>query len=125
MTMETSSSNEHITKSEVKVSGSCLFNTILPPEEGLYGFYVFISPGGQYFSASDKRFAVGTDIFDFFLLGNHWLSVHVCISHLQKGDNSLIHTKGHSLIQVFCRILLFIQNDPHHQPYGVAHSPTC
>lgn len=67
MSMETSSNNEHITKSEVKVFGFCLFNTTLPSEEGLYGFYVFVSPGGQYFSASHKRFAVGTDMFDFFL----------------------------------------------------------
>ncbi|XP_025101845.1 uncharacterized protein LOC112568651 [Pomacea canaliculata] len=59
MTMATSSSNEHITKSEVKVSGFCLFNTILPSEKGLYGFYVSVSPGGQYFSASHKRFANG------------------------------------------------------------------
>lgn len=63
--MVTMLTSEKITKSEVKVSGSCELNTTLLAQEGLYGFYVSVSPGGQHFSASDKRFAVGTDNFSF------------------------------------------------------------
>lgn len=62
VTMVTSPTTEKITKSEVKVSGSCQFNTTLPTEEGLYGFLVLISPSGQHFAASDKWFTVGENL---------------------------------------------------------------
>lgn len=39
------------TQGEVKVSGSCLFNTTLPVETGRYGFYVVIYPGGRTYNA--------------------------------------------------------------------------
>ncbi|XP_025103259.1 uncharacterized protein LOC112569634 [Pomacea canaliculata] len=58
VSMVTSPTWERISKSEVKVSGSCQFNTTLPTEEGLYGFLVLISPSGQHFAASDKWFTV-------------------------------------------------------------------
>lgn len=62
-TIVTSPTTEKITKSEVKVSGSCQFNTTLPPEEGKYSFYVSVSPGGQSFSVEDNLFTVGNLLF--------------------------------------------------------------
>ncbi|PVD27159.1 hypothetical protein C0Q70_12313 [Pomacea canaliculata] len=49
VTMVTSPTTDKITKSEVKVSGSCQFNTPLPSEAGGYRFYVSVSPGGRHF----------------------------------------------------------------------------
>lgn len=65
VSMVTSPTSEKITKSEVKVSGSCVFNTTLPPEEGTYEFFVSVSPGGRHFGTSDKRFTAGNNILVF------------------------------------------------------------
>ncbi|PVD27032.1 hypothetical protein C0Q70_12182 [Pomacea canaliculata] len=47
VTMVTTSNNESVAKTEVKVSGSCQLHTTLPPHNGSYGYYVNIAPGGQ------------------------------------------------------------------------------
>lgn len=60
--METSPTSETIAKSEVKMSGSCQFNTTLPAEEGHYSFSVSFTPRGHV-AASYKTFTVGNDIF--------------------------------------------------------------
>ncbi|XP_025101950.1 uncharacterized protein LOC112568714 [Pomacea canaliculata] len=56
VSMVTSPTSEKFTKSEVKVSGSCVFSTTLPPEEGTYEFFVSVSPGGRHFGTSDMLF---------------------------------------------------------------------
>lgn len=63
--MVTSSNNEKITKSEVKVSSFCQFNTTLPEDEGNYGFFVSVSPGGRTLSVEDKLVAVGKEMYIF------------------------------------------------------------
>ncbi|XP_025103029.1 uncharacterized protein LOC112569454 [Pomacea canaliculata] len=50
--METSPTSEKTIKSEVKVSGSCQFNTTLPPEEGCYDLFVSVSPTGRNYSVN-------------------------------------------------------------------------
>ncbi|XP_025101611.1 uncharacterized protein LOC112568517 [Pomacea canaliculata] len=57
-TMVTSPTTEKMTKGEVKVSGSCQFNTTLPRKEGNYSFLVSVSPGKRNFMAEDKQFTV-------------------------------------------------------------------
>ncbi|XP_025102791.1 uncharacterized protein LOC112569265 [Pomacea canaliculata] len=47
VTMVTTSTKEPVTKTEVKVSGSCQVHTTFPPHSGSYGYYVKITPGGQ------------------------------------------------------------------------------
>lgn len=59
VTMVTSPTSEKITKGEVKVSGSCQFNTTLPRKEGNYSFLVSVSPGKRNFMVEDKQFTVG------------------------------------------------------------------
>lgn len=73
VSMVTSPTSEKISRSEVKVLGSCQFNTTLPAEEGTYTLFVSVSPGSRQFSVSDKQFTVGKDtihclplIFTFF-----------------------------------------------------------
>lgn len=68
VSMVTSPTSEKVTESEVKVSGSCGFNTTLPPEEGTYEFFVSVSPGGHHFGTSDKRFTAGNYIIVFYYL---------------------------------------------------------
>ncbi|XP_025101624.1 uncharacterized protein LOC112568526 [Pomacea canaliculata] len=58
VTMVTSQTSEKITKSEVKVSGFCHFNTTLPTEEGHYGFIVSFSPGARNCMTDNKQFTV-------------------------------------------------------------------
>ncbi|PVD27153.1 hypothetical protein C0Q70_12307 [Pomacea canaliculata] len=55
VTMVTSPTRQVITKGEVKVSGVCMFNTTLPSEEGRYGFFVIVSPGGQSYEAKSSN----------------------------------------------------------------------
>ncbi|XP_025103028.1 uncharacterized protein LOC112569453 isoform X2 [Pomacea canaliculata] len=52
VTMLTSPTSENIAKNEMKMTGSCQFNTTLPAEEGLYRFYVSVSPGGRTYQAN-------------------------------------------------------------------------
>ncbi|XP_025101001.1 uncharacterized protein LOC112568112 isoform X2 [Pomacea canaliculata] len=47
VTMVTTSTNEPVAKTEVKVSGSCQLHTTLPLHSGNYSYYVNIDPGGQ------------------------------------------------------------------------------
>ncbi|PVD27162.1 hypothetical protein C0Q70_12316 [Pomacea canaliculata] len=50
--MLTSPTDERITENEVKVSGSCQFNTTLPQEIESYDLYVSVSPGGRNYSVT-------------------------------------------------------------------------
>lgn len=67
--MVTSPTSEKITRTGVKVSGSCQFNTTLPPHEGHYYFVASVSPGGRNYSvklpADTKWIVVGNIPFDF------------------------------------------------------------
>lgn len=75
--MVTSATNDYITYSEVKMSGSCRFNSTLSAEEGNYGFEVVVFPGGLTYSANFtkelKWYSVGTYLLPF-CNSNEWHS---------------------------------------------------
>lgn len=75
--MVTSPTNDFITESEVKMSGSCQFNSTLSAEEGNFSFEVVVFPGGLTYSAKftkeQKWYSVGTYLLSF-CNGNEWHS---------------------------------------------------
>ncbi|XP_025102682.1 uncharacterized protein LOC112569174 [Pomacea canaliculata] len=79
VTMVTSPTSEKITKTEVKVSGSCQFNTTLPPDKGFYGFVVSISPGGRNYSVTMPMDDEGTTI-DTTCDTNHCVKIFVGVT---------------------------------------------